>query len=131
MAHDKVIGIDLGTSFSCVSVMIDGNPVVIPDKDGNLTTPSVVAFGAENQRLVGWKAKRQAVYNPGNTVGSSKRLIGRKFFSQEVKKARDMMPYQIVEGPHSDVRIRVQSQDYSLAEIASFILSKMKQIAED
>ena len=131
MAHDKVIGIDLGTSFSCVSVMIDGNPVVIPDKDGNLTTPSVVAFGAENQRLVGWKAKRQAVYNPGNTVGSSKRLIGRKFFSQEVKKARDMMPYQIVEGPHSDVRIRVQAQDYSLAEIASFILSKMKQIAED
>jgi molecular chaperone DnaK len=128
---DKVIGIDLGTSFSCVSVVIDGNPVVIPDKDGNLTTPSVVAFGAENQRLVGWKAKRQAIYNPGNTVNSSKRLIGRKFFSQEVKKAKEMMPYQIVEGPHSDVRIRVQGQDYSLPEIGSFILSKMKQIAED
>ena len=128
---DKVIGIDLGTSFSCVSVVIDGNPVVIPDKDGNLTTPSVVAFGAENQRLVGWKAKRQAVYNPENTVFSSKRLIGRKFFSQEVKKARELMPYQIVEGPHSDVRIRVQGQDYSLPEIGSFVLSKMKQIAED
>ncbi len=128
---DKVIGIDLGTSFSCVSVVLDANPVVIPDKDGNLTTPSVVAFGAENQRLVGWKAKKQAVYNPSNTVASSKRLIGRKFFSQEVKKAREMMPYQIVEGPHSDVRIRVQGQDYSLAEIASFVLTKMKQIAED
>ncbi len=128
---EKVIGVDLGTSFSCVSVVIDGNPVVIPDKDGNLTTPSVVAFGAENQRLVGWKAKRQAVYNPQNTVFSSKRLIGRKFFSQEVKKARDLMPYEIVEGPHADVRIRVQSQDYSLAEIGSFVLTKMKQIAED
>jgi len=128
---EKVIGVDLGTSFSCVSVVIDGNPVVIPDKDGNLTTPSVVAFGAENQRLVGWKAKRQMVYNPANTVSSSKRLIGRKFFSQEVKKAREIMPYQIVEGPHSDVRIRVQSQDYSLPEIGSFVLSKMKQIAED
>ena len=128
---DKVIGVDLGTSFSCVSVVIDGNPVVIPDKDGQLTTPSVVAFGAENQRLVGWKAKRQMVYNPANTVSSSKRLIGRKFFSQEVKKAREIMPYQIVEGPHSDVRIRVLSQDYSLPEIGSFILSKMKQIAED
>ena len=128
---EKVIGIDLGTSFSCVSVVIDGNPVVIPDRDGNLTTPSVVAFGAENQRLVGWKAKRQMVYNPANTVSSSKRLIGRKFFSQEVKKAREIMPYQIVEGPHADVRIRVQSQDYSLPEIGSFILSKMKQIAED
>ena len=128
---EKVIGVDLGTSFSCVSVVIDGNPVVIPDKDGNLTTPSVVAFGAENQRLVGWKAKKQMVYNPANTVSSSKRLIGRKFFSQEVKKAREIMPYQIVEGPHSDVRIRVQSQDYSLPEIGSFVLSKMKQIAED
>ena len=128
---DKVIGVDLGTSFSCVSVVIDGNPVVIPDKDGQLTAPSVVAIGAENQRLVGWKAKKQMVYNPANTVSSSKRLIGRKFFSQEVKKAREIMPYQIVEGPHSDVRIRVQSQDYSLPEIGSFILSKMKQIAED
>ena len=79
---ENVIGIDLGTSFSCVSVVIDDAPVVIPDQEGNLTMPSVVAFGAEAQRLVGWKAKRQMVYNPINTVYEAKRLIGRKIFAE-------------------------------------------------
>lgn len=127
----KVIGIDLGTTNSCVGVVENGQPKVIPNKGGYKTTPSMVAFEEGGRRLVGHLAKRQMVTNPHHTVYGTKRLIGRKFDSPEVKKAVASYPYQIVEGPHMDIRIMIQGNEYSLPEIASMVLQEMRRVAEE
>ena len=127
----KVIGIDLGTTNSCVAVMTGGEPVVIPNAEGARTTPSVVGFTDKGERLVGAIAKRQAITNPENTVFSIKRLIGRKFNAKEVADARKRLPYKIVEGANGDAHVEVRGKVYSPAEISAMILQKMKQTAED
>ena len=125
----KVIGIDLGTTNSCVAVMEGGEPKVIPNAEGFRTTPSVVAFSKTGERLVGLVARRQAVTNPRNTIYSIKRFMGRKY--AEVNEEQKMVPYKVVEGPNSDVRIQVEGKVYSPPEISAMILQKMKQTAED
>ena len=127
----KVIGIDLGTTNSCVAVMEGGAPQVIPNQEGARTTPSIVGFTAKGERLVGQIAKRQALTNPKNTVFAVKRLIGRKFNSGEVEQARRFMPYLLVESPNGDVHIKIEEKVYSPPEIASFVLQKLKAAAED
>jgi molecular chaperone DnaK len=127
----KVIGIDLGTTNCCVAFMDGGAPVIIPNKEGARTTPSVVAFTERGDRLVGQIARRQAVTNPDNTVFAVKRLIGRKFNSPEVQQARQYCPYQIVEAANGDLRIRVREKDYSPQEIAAMILGRLKATAEE
>jgi molecular chaperone DnaK len=127
----KVIGIDLGTTNSCVAVVENEQSKVIPNRGGYKTTPSMVAFEEGGRRLVGHLAKRQMVTNAKNTVYGTKRLIGRKFDSAEVKKAIASYPYQIVEGPHMDVRILVQGQELSLPEISAMILQEMRRVAEE
>ncbi len=125
----KVIGIDLGTTNSCVAVMEGGDPVVIPNAEGSRTTPSIVAFNKENERLVGQVAKRQAITNPGNTLFSIKRFMGRK--TSEVSDEQRKVPYKIKSGKNSAVVVQVRDQDYSPPEISAMILQKMKQTAED
>jgi molecular chaperone DnaK len=127
----KTIGIDLGTTYSCVAVVENGQANVIPNKGGYRTTPSVVAFEEGGKRLVGHLAKRQMVTNPTNTIYASKRLIGRKFDSKEVKKAKASYPYEIVEGPRGDIRIQAGGQELSLPEVASIILQEMRRVAEE
>ncbi len=127
----KIIGIDLGTTNSCVSVMEGGDPVVITNAEGSRTTPSMVAFSDKDERLVGQIAKRQAVTNPDNTIFAVKRLIGRKFDSAEVQKDISVLPYKISKASNGDVQLDVRGQNYSPAEISSMILQKMKQTAED
>ncbi len=127
----KVIGIDLGTTNSCVAIMEGGEPKVLTNSEGGRTTPSVVAFTEKGERLVGMLAKRQAVTNPENTLFAIKRLIGRKFTDPEVKKSREIMPYKIVEGPNGDAYVEVSGKQYSPAEISAMILGKMKQTAEE
>ncbi len=127
----KVIGIDLGTTNSCVAVMEGGEPVVIANSEGSRTTPSVVAITESGERLVGQIAKRQAITNPDNTIFSIKRLIGRKFDSDEVQKARQHLPYKIVKAENGDAHVEVRGKVYSPAEISAMILQKMKQTAED
>ncbi len=127
----KVIGIDLGTTNSCVSVVENGQPKVIPNKGGYKITPSMVAFEEGGRRLVGHLAKRQMVTNPKNTIYGTKRLIGRKFDSPEVKKALASYPYQIIEGPHYDVRLLVQGNEFSLPEIGAMVLQEMRTVAEE
>ncbi len=127
----KVIGIDLGTTNSCVAIMEGGEPKVLTNAEGGRTTPSVVAFTDKGEILVGMLAKRQAVTNPENTIFAVKRLIGRKFSDPEVQKSREIMPYKIVEGPNGDAYVEVQGKKYSPAEISAMILRKMKQTAED
>jgi molecular chaperone DnaK len=127
----KVIGIDLGTTNSCVAVMSGGEPVVIPNAEGTRTTPSVVAFTDKGERLVGAMAKRQAITNPENTIFSIKRLIGRKFRSQQVQEAMKRLPYKIVEASNGDAHVEVRGKAYSPAEISAMILQKMKQTADD
>ncbi len=127
----KVIGIDLGTTNSCVAVMTGGEPVVIPNAEGSRTTPSVVAFTDKGERLVGAIAKRQAITNPENTIFSIKRLMGRKFSSKEVTEAKKRLPYQVVEAPNGDAHVEVRGTVYSPAEISAMILQKMRQTAED
>ncbi len=127
----KVIGIDLGTTNSCVAVMIGGEPVVIPNSEGSRTTPSVVAFTESGERLVGQIAKRQAITNPENTIFSIKRLMGRKFDSQEVQEAKKHLPYKIVKAPNGDAHVEVRGKTYSPPEISAMILQKMRQTAED
>ena len=128
---EKVIGIDLGTTNSCVAVVEDGNPVVVANRGGYKTTPSMVAFAENGRRLVGYIAKRQAITNAENTVFAAKRLIGRKWDSQIVQSAMETLPYQMVEGPHNDVRIELRGKAYSLPELSSFVLQEMKLIAEE
>ncbi len=128
---DKVVGIDLGTTNSCVAVLEGGDPVVIPNNEGARTTPSMVAITEQGERLVGSIAKRQAITNPEDTVFAVKRLIGRRFDSPEVEKALQTVPYKIVRADNGDAWVEVRGRAYSPAEISAFILMKMKQIAED
>ncbi|GAB4345553.1 MAG: molecular chaperone DnaK [Desulfobulbaceae bacterium] len=127
----KIIGIDLGTTNSCVAVMEGGDPKVIANVEGNRTTPSIVAFTDSGERLVGQVAKRQAVTNPTRTLFAIKRLIGRKFSDPEVKKSIEVSPFKIVEGPGGDAVVEVDGKQYSAAEISAMILGKMKQTAEE
>ena len=127
----KVIGIDLGTTNSCVAIMSGGDPVVIANAEGNRTTPSVVGFTEKGERLVGQIAKRQAITNPENTVYSIKRLIGRKYDSKEVREALKRLPYKVVSAPNGDAHVEIRGKRYSPAEISAMILQKMKQTAED
>ncbi len=127
----KVIGIDLGTTNSCVAVMEGGAPQVIPNQEGARTTPSIVGFTAKGERLVGQIAKRQALTNPKNTVYAVKRLIGRKFDSPESEQARRFLPYELVEAANGDVHIQIEDKVYSTPEISSFVLQKLKAAAED
>src|SRR5512135_1032961 len=124
----KIIGIDLGTTNSCVAVMEGGDPVVIPNAEGNRTTPSVVAFSKSGERLVGQVAKRQAITNPANTVYSIKRFMGRKF--SEVTEEMKMVPFQVVQASNGDCRVRTGGKDYSPPEISAMILGKLKEAAE-
>jgi molecular chaperone DnaK len=127
----KLIGIDLGTTNSCVAVMEGGAPQVIPNQEGARTTPSIVGFTAKGERLVGQIAKRQALTNPKNTVFAVKRLIGRKFDSREVEQSRKFLPYQLVQAPNGDVHVQIEDKVYSTPEISSFVLQKLKAAAED
>ena len=127
----KVIGIDLGTTNSCVAVMEGGDPVVIPNSEGGRTTPSMVAFTDSGERLVGQVAKRQAITNPENTLFAIKRLIGRKYNSPEVQSDVKVIAYKIVSGKNGDAAVSVRGQEYSPAEISAMILQKMKQTAVD
>jgi molecular chaperone DnaK len=127
----KVVGIDLGTTNSCVAVMEGGDPVVIANADGGRTTPSIVAFTESGERLVGQTAKRQAITNPQNTVSAVKRLIGRKFDSPEVQRDIKILPYKIVKAPNGDAHLSIRGKTYSPAEISAMILQKMKQTADD
>ncbi|HUI44793.1 MAG TPA: molecular chaperone DnaK [Nitrospirota bacterium] len=127
----KVIGIDLGTTNSCVAVMEGGEPVVIANSEGSRTTPSVVAITESGERLVGQIAKRQSITNPDNTIFSIKRLIGRKFDSAEVQEAMKHLPYRIVKAANGDAHVEVRGKVFSPAEISAMILQKMKQTAED
>ncbi len=127
----KIIGIDLGTTNSCVAVMEGGEPKVIANQEGNRTTPSVVAFADNNERLVGQVAKRQAVTNPTRTLYAVKRLIGRKFKDAEVQKSISISPFEIVEGTNASVSIKVEDKVYRPAEISAMVLANMKQTAEE
>ena len=128
---DRVIGIDLGTTNSCVAIVDDGTPTVIPNRGGYKTTPSMVAVTEAGKRLVGHIAKRQAITNAENTVSAAKRLIGRKWNSSQVKNSVLTSSYQIVEGPHADVRIKLRDNSYSVPEISAMVLQEMRVIAED
>jgi molecular chaperone DnaK len=127
----KVIGIDLGTTNSCVAVMEGGEPVVIPNSEGSRTTPSIVAFTDSGERLVGQIAKRQAVTNPENTLFAAKRLIGRKLDSPEAKRAVSVSPFRVVASPNGDAWIDVRGKLLSPQEVSAQVLLKMKQTAED
>ncbi len=128
---EKVIGIDLGTTNSCVAIVENGVPTVIPNRGGYKTTPSMVAITEAGKRLVGHIAKRQAITNAENTVYAAKRLIGRKWSSPQVKNAVATSSYRIVQGPHADVRIVLREKEYSVSEISAMVLQEMKLIAED
>ena len=127
----KMIGIDLGTTNSCVAVMEGGVPQVIPNQEGARTTPSLVGFTAKGERLVGQIAKRQALTNPKNTVYAVKRLIGRKFDSPETEEALKFLPFELVPADNGDVSIKIEDKSYSPPEISSLILQKLKAAAED
>jgi molecular chaperone DnaK len=124
----KTIGIDLGTTNSCMAVLEGGEPTVMPNAEGGRTTPSVVAFGRDGQRLVGAPARRQQVTNPQNTVFSIKRFMGRKY--DEVSEEMKIVPYQVVKGPNEDVRVKAGDTEYAPPEISAMILQKLKQDAE-
>jgi molecular chaperone DnaK len=127
----KVIGIDLGTTNSCVAVMESGEPVVIPNSEGSRTTPSMVAFTDNGERLVGQIAKRQAVTNPEATLYSVKRLIGRKLDSSEAKRAVALSSFRVVPSPNGDAWVDVRGKLLSPQEISAQVLLKMKGTAED
>lgn len=127
----KVIGIDLGTTNSCVAVMEGGDPKVIANTEGNRTTPSMVAFTESGERQVGQVAKRQAITNPEATIFAVKRLIGRKFDTPIVQNDINIVPYKIVQGENGDAAVQIRGKDYSSSEISSMILTKMKQTAEE
>jgi len=127
----KIIGIDLGTTNSCVAVVDVTTPQVIPNREGSRTTPSVVGFTEDGERLVGQIAKRQAITNPFNTIFAIKRLIGRKFDSEEASKAKQVLPYQIVAGFNGDVKVKIREKEYSPEEVSAFVLLEIKSFAED
>ena len=127
----RIIGIDLGTTNSCVVVMDGGEPLVLPNSEGSRTTPSIVGFTDSGERFVGQQAKRQAIINPERTVAGSKRLIGRRYKDPEIQELRKTVPYELVENVNGDVWCSVGGQNYSPQEIAALILQKMKSTAED
>jgi molecular chaperone DnaK len=126
----KVIGIDLGTTNSCVAVMDGGKPKVIENSEGARTTPSIVAFTKDKERLIGQPAKRQAVTNPDNTLFAIKRLIGRRFDDPLTKKDMELVPYKITKGKNGDAWVNAGGEDYSPSQVSAFILQKMKETAE-
>lgn len=127
----KSIGIDLGTTNCCVTVLEGGAVQIVPNKEGGRTTPTVVGFTEKGERLVGQIAKRQAVTNAANTVFAVKRLIGRKFSSPEVSRMRETSPFEIVDSPNGDARVRVQGRNYSPPELSGIVLQRLKAAAED
>lgn len=128
MAKNKIIGIDLGTTNSCVAILENGEPKVIPNPDGGRTTPSVVAFTKDGEELVGTLAKRQQVLNPESTIFSIKRFMGRRY--KEVSKEIERVPYKVVEGNNGDCRVRIGNKLYSPPEISAKILGYLKKAAE-
>src|SRR5215210_1077061 len=127
----KVVGIDLGTTNCCVSVLEGGTVQIVPNKDGGRTTPTVVGFTDKGERLVGQIAKRQAVTNASNTVYAVKRLIGRKFSSAEVGRMRETSAFEIVDSPNGDARVCVQDRNYSPPELSGIVLQRLKAAAEE
>jgi molecular chaperone DnaK len=127
----QAIGIDLGTTNSVVAVVQAGEPIIIPNQEGNRTTPSVVAFTDKGERLVGQVAKRQAITNPENTVFSIKRLMGRKYTTEQVEHAKKHLPFEIVEAPNGDAHVEIREKRYSPPEISAMVLQKLKLAAED
>ena len=127
----RVIGIDLGTTNSCVSVVENGQSTVIPNSGGYKTTPSMFGISQDGKRLVGHLAKRQAITNARNTIFAAKRLIGRRFDDPEVQKSIDLSPYEIVRGPNDDPRIKVGGKTFTCPEISGIILREMKRVAEE
>ena len=127
----KIIGIDLGTTNSVVAVMEGGKPVVIENEEGGRTTPSIVAFTKKGERLVGLLAKRQAITNPENTIFSVKRLIGRRYNDDIVQKAKKILPFKLIPGGHTDIKIEVKGKAYSPPEISAMVLQKLKKSAEN
>ncbi|NQV79233.1 MAG: Hsp70 family protein, partial [Alphaproteobacteria bacterium] len=126
----KVIGIDLGTTNSCVAIMEGGDVKVLENSEGARTTPSMVAFTEGGERLVGQAAKRQAVTNPEATLFAIKRLIGRTFTDPVTAKDKDMVPYKIVKGTNGDAWVEARGEKYSPSQVSAFILQKMKETAE-
>ena len=127
----KIIGIDLGTTNSVVAAMEGGKPTIIENAEGGRTTPSIVAFTKKGERLVGLLAKRQAITNPSNTISSVKRLIGRRYNDEEVQRAKKFLPFKLIAGEHSEVKIEANGKKYGAQEISAMILQKLKQSAED
>jgi molecular chaperone DnaK len=127
----KVIGIDLGTTNSCVAILEGGVTQIVPNKEGGRTTPSVVAFTEKGERLIGQIAKRQAITNSANTIYAVKRLMGRKFNSPEVQRARQVCSYEITDAPNGDCRVRVRGRDYSPPEVSAILLQRLKLAAEE
>jgi molecular chaperone DnaK len=127
----KILGIDLGTTNCCVSVVEGATPQVLNNREGSRTTPSIVGFTEDGERLVGQIAKRQSITNPMNTVFAVKRLVGRKFDSEETQHAREVLPYEIVRAVNGDVKIRARGREYSPEEISAFILSEIKEFSEE
>ncbi|MCB1924370.1 MAG: Hsp70 family protein, partial [Gammaproteobacteria bacterium] len=127
----KIIGIDLGTTNSCVAVMESGKAKVIENSEGDRTTPSIIAYTSDGEVLVGQSAKRQAVTNPKNTLFAIKRLIGRRFEDAVVKKDIDMVPYKIVKADNGDAWVEVNGGKMAPPEISAKVLQKMKKTAED
>lgn len=127
----KVIGIDLGTTNSCVAVMENGSPVVIANQEGARTTPSIVAFTDSGERLVGQAAKRQAVVNPSNTLYAIKRLIGRRYDTPEVKRTKELVPFKIVQAQNDDAWVEVKGKTMSPPEVSAMLLQRLREIAED
>lgn len=125
----RIIGIDLGTTNSCVAVMEGGEPVVIQNSEGQRTTPSIVGFTSKGERLVGQPAKNQIITNPENTIFSIKRFMGRKY--GEVPSEISMVPYTVKKASSTEVRVEAQGKEFSPQEISAAILQKMKQTAED
>jgi molecular chaperone DnaK len=127
----KILGIDLGTTNCCVSVVEGATPQVLTNREGSRTTPSVVGFTEDGERLVGQIAKRQAITNPMNTVSAVKRLVGRKYEAEETQHAREVLPYEIVRAVNGDVKIRARAREYSPEEISAFILREIKEFSEE
>jgi molecular chaperone DnaK len=127
----KILGIDLGTTNCCVAVVEGASAQVLSNREGSRTTPSIVGFTEDGERLVGQIAKRQAITNPMNTVFAVKRLVGRKFDSEETQQAREVLPYEIVRAANGDVKIRARGREYSPAEISAFILQEIKEFCEE
>ncbi|MDQ2969952.1 MAG: molecular chaperone DnaK [Acidobacteriota bacterium] len=127
----RILGIDLGTTNCCVAVVEGATPQVLSNREGSRTTPSIVGFTEDNEKLVGQIAKRQSITNPMNTVFAVKRLLGRKFDSEETQHAREVLPYEIVRAVNGDVKIRARAREYSPEEISAFILKEIKEFSEE